>query len=149
MSYEAIDGPCAACGRDEVCCDHRGRALCQDCWHGAREQETPYAAFRDADGRQSGGAYLKEEAEARAKKLTDEEAQRLVRLAEYRDDPGATEASREHYAKLLARVAMSDPRWGTFTARPCGSWGGDRMAHPGYMARRRAQVIAAHPGCAG
>lgn len=143
--YEAIDGPCAECKRDEVCCDHRGRALCQSCWHAARYSEEPYAVFRDADGFcWSRSSYLKEEAEERAAKATAERADDLVRYAQYRDE-ATSEKSRAHWQGNIDHALSIDPSWRTYTAKPCGSWFGDRIAHPGYMASRRAAIVAAHP----
>jgi hypothetical protein len=131
------------CGRDEVCCDHRGHALCQDCWHAAREGETPYAVFRDADNFcSSQGAYLKEEAEAKAAKRNEEERQRLVGYQRYVDE-ATDDRIREHWLGVLKHAELCGPV--TYTAKPCDSWFGDRMAHPGYMARRRAALVAAHP----
>lgn len=143
MSYEPIDGPCADCGRaDEVCCDHRGRALCQDCWHAAREREQPYIVRRVADRLTwFQGTYLKEEAEARAaEKTAERQAGKDYwrrRAEEEPDSPGGG----LWVAKNPTLVTMTD--WDRFEAVPCDSWWGNRIAHPGYMARQLRERLQA------
>src|ERR1700722_20854373 len=112
MSYDAIDGPCAAGGRVDVCCDHRGRALCHYCWHEARYRETPYTVARDADGYTfSGFCYLKEEAEASALEWTQRDARTLEVHRQYSLDPASTEKDRAHWAEHVRHVESIDPRW--------------------------------------
>jgi hypothetical protein len=137
--YVACAGPCVGCGRDEVCCDHRGRALCQTCWHGARSNETPYNVYRDCDGHLScDGAYTKEEAEDWARELTERNEAQFAGFIRYRDE-AKNENTRAHYAALVDHL-KNIPR--THTAKPCDRWWGERMAHPGYMASRRATILA-------
>jgi hypothetical protein len=141
----AIVGPCATCGLDDVCADHRGKPYCHDCWHAARYQETPYAVFREADNYcLSHGSKLKEEAEAHAARMTAEEQHNfeVYKLAPANDP---SDPNQDHYAQLVAHDKAIGPGWRTYVAKPCQSWFGDRIAHPAYMIRRRAAVIAAHP----
>lgn len=99
--------------------------------------------YRDADNYcRSNGAYLKEEAEERAAKWTAEDAERLASFVRYRDDPASSESTRAHYARLVDHALSIDPGWHTYSARPCERWWGERTAHPGYMARRRAALGA-------
>lgn len=119
------DSPCQECGLVERLADHRGRMLCYDHWHAAREQETPYVVVKCWDesedipciGVKAGPqeflygdyCYLKEEAEERAAELQ----------------------SKSHGAQYQVRAT--------------GRWFGDRRSHPGFMARRRASIVAEHP----
>ena len=152
MSYDPIDGPCAECKSDEVCCDHRGRALCQDCWHAARYREMPYVVVRDADGYVVGSANrfgastrLKEEAEAAAAEMTEEEARVFALYQKDATDPASDESARAHWAGVVAHAEAIGIGWRTYSAKPAECWYGDRIAHPGYMERRRAGIVAAHP----
>jgi hypothetical protein len=107
---------------------------------------------RDADGYILGSANrfgastrLKEEAEESAAKKTEEEARIFALHREYATDPTSSEASRVHYAEIVAHAEAIGVGWRTYSAKPAEYWYGDRIAHPGYMARRRAGVLAAHP----
>jgi hypothetical protein len=147
-AYPAIPGPCASCGRaDEDCCDHRGKAYCERCWHAARYLETPYIVVRDADQFPFAGcALLLEEAERKAAKMT--EAERL-RLESWRSDANDLESPdwlRAHWASMLAHTESISPKWRTYSAKPALSWYlGGRIAHPAYMGRRRPPTIQVHP----
>ena len=144
MSYDPIDGPCAECNSDEVCCDHRGRALCQDCWHDARYRETPYIVRRIADGFTfCGGSYLKEEAEEWARKRTAEHVASKDYWRKRAEDEPNEKGGGLWVAQHPEIATVSD--YDRFEAVPCESWWGERIAHPGYMARRRASIVAAHP----
>ena len=41
-----VPGPCVECSADKICADFQGRALCNDCWHAARERTTPFVVRR-------------------------------------------------------------------------------------------------------
>lgn len=144
MNYDPIDGPCVECKSDEVCCDHRGKALCQDCWHAARYREQPYVVRRVADGFvMCSGTYLKEEAEDWAAKKTAQcQASKDYWRKRAEDEPDS-KGGGLWVAEHPELVTMSD--YDRFEAAPCESWWGDRIAHPGYMARRRAAIVAEHP----
>jgi hypothetical protein len=137
-STAPVDGPCTQCGLDETCALFNERPLCQDCWHDARERETPYAVFRDVDGYCcSDGAYLKEEAEERAREKTAEDLARYESFFKHRDE-AQSEERREHWKSVIAWAsAPGAAAWRTYTAKPVGSWFGHRTAHPAYMDRRR------------
>lgn len=66
-------GECEGCSSVEPRADHRGRMLCYDCWHGAREAEPCWKvrAVRSPDLPEfvHNGSYLKEEAEKRVAEL--------------------------------------------------------------------------------
>lgn len=125
-SYAGRDQKCDGCPRVDTCAEHRGQWFCYDCWHAAREKETPYhvvlysthGVLRAGEHKRASCTlppyvYLLEEAEAHAASLNDRDAACGL--------PG---------------------RWKVEVAE---SWEGERMAHPAYMARRRAGVIAMHP----
>lgn len=138
MSYRAVPGPCAACTRDAVCCDHRGRALCHDCWHAAREAEVPYKIVRDADGYMFGGTYLKEEAENKAAEIAADD-ERIFRLhLTYRDDPSESEENRAHWAAI---VKHEETLVRIYSAVAVKSWTGSRIAHPDYSSRRLNALV--------
>lgn len=141
MTYAPVSGPCAACDCTETCCDHRGTALCQDCWHAAREAESAYAVFRVEDGMLwSDGAYVREEAEADATRRNE---QAIAAMEGRRADALAIVARIER-EKALEGVRMR-LAWSTYEARPCGQWFGNRMAHPGYLDHRRHRIAATDP----
>lgn len=133
MSYDPIDGPCAECKSDEVCCDHRGRALCQDC------------CVVGSANRFGASTRLKEEAEAAAAEMTEEEARVFALYQKDATDPASDESARAHWAGVVAHAEAIGIGWRTYSAKPAECWYGDRIAHPGYMERRRAGIVAAHP----
>lgn len=138
---ETLVGPCSKCGSVEILDDHRGARLCQDCWHAARESETPYAVYRISDGYCAcNGASLKEEAEAHAAEMTKRDRDTYDYIVEQAESGSA------HYASHVAhwKKCGAYQKWPTHEARPCGRWWGDRIAHNGYMASRRTAVITAH-----
>jgi hypothetical protein len=53
-----------------------------------------------------------------------------------------TQPEAEDFARELDRRYNAP---GRYEAYPADDWYGDRIAHPGYMATRRAAVLAAHP----
>ena len=118
-SDEEVLGPCAECGEDEPCAPFDGRALCYDHWHEAREKTPPYYVRRNVGAEHAakygyllfGGSFPSVLTEAEAK----EEAAELNARA----TPG------EMWEIVLA------PDWRS----------GARRAHPGYMERRRGQIL--------
>jgi hypothetical protein len=143
---EGREQKCDDCERDDTCAEHRGAWLCYACWWRAREKETPYhvvsrsqpGRFSRAMGAPSCGLY--EEAVARA--------------AEMNADDEKSNAFWKAYAEEPVHVAMIEAgTWQPPTQHPCDFepvaatvWGGDRCpTHPGYRARRRRELLAAHP----
>jgi len=121
-AYAPCDGPCADCKRDEICCDSLGRPLCNDCWHTARYLLPPFKVVRD-DGFVCGSAQLQSEAEEFVAELTARDQKAI-----------------DWYVKDGQAVPPHLSR--SFSARPADQWYGDRIAHPGYMAQRRAGLVA-------
>ena len=132
--WEGVDGPCEACGTDEICDDFEDKWLCNDCWHRARESTQPYHVKRyttpDHDEKYGhlffgGGTYTKEEAEQRA---AEKNAQCEKSAASCAERYGAD----HHSAKV----------WERWVAEPAQRWWGERTAHPGYLCRRRRTIVA-------
>jgi hypothetical protein len=147
-NYEPKAGPCEGCSRDETCCDHRGKSLCEKCWHAARECETPYAVYRDADGYcLTNGAYTLEEAQDRVQEMRERDEQQLASFEKYASSEDESESIRTHYGMLLAHCRSSTGRlYTSYTVKSCSEWFGERIAHPGYVDRKRSEVAAAaHP----
>jgi hypothetical protein len=134
---ETLVASCGRCGSVEVLDDYRDEKLCQDCWHAARSAETPYAVYRDEDGRcVCDGAYTKEEAEDWAQEKRDGDAKAMACWIQCRDDADS-ESARAHWQRHLDHIAKNCHLYGQYTAKPCKHWWGERIAHNGYMNRRR------------
>ena len=124
-AYAPCDGPCADCKRDEICCDSLGRPLCNDCWHAARYLLPPFIVRR-GDGLLCGSAQLQSEAEDFAKELTAQE-----------------QKTHDWYVQEGRPPPLEGfPELRSFVVRSVDRWFGDRIAHPGYMAQRRAGLVA-------
>lgn len=118
---------CQDCDKEMICSPFAGKWLCNDCWHSARQKTPPY----------------------RVRLIRDEETR-----AEYGDvfvgiwrGPCCvfTQAEAVHDA---AERNLKNEREGTserWEAVPATSWAGERIAHPGYMAKRRGEVLASLP----
>jgi hypothetical protein len=115
-AFAVSEGACASCGRDDVLADQDGRMLCETCWHAARAALPCW----------------------RVKTIASP-----AHEAEYGPwyvmcDYTRVEAEREAEAR---NARGGKPAWEAVE----GPRSGERIAHPGYMARRRAEVLAAHP----
>ena len=135
--WGGFDGPCTACGTDEICQDFGEQYLCYTCWHKAREATPPWHVKRyttpEHDGKYGhmffgGGTYMKDEAEH----IAEEKNQKCAETAAW----WAKEYGADHHA---AKV------WERYVAEPAECWYGERTAHPGYLHRRRRAIVAAHP----
>lgn len=127
MRIEERTCKCAVCDTETICAGFKGRWLCETHWHAAREATPPF----------------------NVRLVRDEETR-----AEYGDIfIGMWKGPRSVYteaeaAEVAARKNLENERTGNkerWEAVPGPSWIGERIAHPGYMNRRRAEVLAAHP----
>ena len=124
-------GDCDACGKHDVLASHDNEFLCHYCWHDARERQTPYALVRvyPASPDYPDG-YVLSAAGCNGVPMTVTLWQALLMLANgcARADPNSD---------WDRRIPLAIREW--------HCWTGERMAHPGYGARRRAALLAAHP----
>jgi hypothetical protein len=99
----------------ESCAEFEGKLLCYDCWHKAREATPPYHVRRKSNPG-----------------------------SDFQQCCGVPAVYT--YAEAVRRSAElnlgSDKDWEPV---PASDWFGERISHPGYMARRRAAVMAEHP----
>ncbi len=108
----------AANKREEACAKHGEKWLCYDCWHAAREREQCYhVRSRSNPHRCSHAAFIP------CTYLYEEAVERA--------------------AELNAMQGKNDP--GDFEPVAVPTWAGERTTHPGYMAQRRACIMAEHP----
>lgn len=124
---ESRECKCAECSKEMICAAFGGRWLCERHWHVAREATPPF------------NVRLVRSAETRAK-YGD------IFIGMYRGPNGVYTAAEA--AECAARKNLENERTGSserWEPIPAPSWGGERIAHPGYMARRRGEVLAAHP----
>lgn len=145
MQPEGREQRCDDCKHDDTCAEHRGQWLCYSCWWRARHREPPYqVASREYPQRRSGGrdptCYLYDEAVARAAEMNAGDAERNAFWKAYAEEP-------VHVAMIEAGTWTPPiPYACDFEPVLVESWTGDRCpTHPGYGARRRAAVLAAHP----
>jgi hypothetical protein len=115
MTTFEIDEPCSKCGRSEPLADFEQRRLCYDCWHAARESTPPYHVVSKSNPS--------------------------------RYSHCAWRPSVYTLAEALERAAQmnADDQSGGFEPKLADSWAGERRAHPAYMQRRRAAILAEHP----
>jgi hypothetical protein len=117
MMATATDAPCTKCGRVDPLADFEGQELCNDCWHTARQATPPYHVVSKSNPHSySHGAGVPV----------------VYTLAE----------------ATVRAAAMNADTWSSlhdFEPKLAGSWAGQRIAHPGFGRRRRAEILATHP----
>jgi hypothetical protein len=120
MTRDGVDGPCRDCGADEVCEPIDGRNLCNDCWHRARYQKQPWGVERVDSP----------DTIARIRTWAPE-------YTVYRTGMAYLEHEAKEFAVEMTRRSGGREEW---KAVPVERWYGDRIAHPGYMQKRRRAI---------
>lgn len=150
-----VPGPCAGCGDAGLVCgefahDGRPRPLCYDCWHAAHEKLPPFA-IRRVDtpehveeyghwyfgGIHGPSTMTKACAEEKLAEILAEQE----RISEWwrSQVPMWSEDQRRRYAETYP--ARGYPHHATqWEIVPMQQWSANRVAHPGYMQRRRAEI---------
>jgi hypothetical protein len=135
---ETCNGHCAGCGHLKLLAPHRDKGwFCNDCWHAERSKETPYYVCRyhvhqpdDEDDDYAGRRFG-------------------WKLGQWIGFPCGDVCYLKEEAIARAKALQQQSSWPgyVFIAEPANGWLGGRIAHPGYMAERRAGLLASHPEC--
>lgn len=112
---------------EHICAAFGGRWLCETHWHAARQATPPYNVrlIRDEETRAKYGD---------------------VFVGMWRGPHSVYTAAEA--AECAAGNNLQSERTGSserWEPVPAHSWAGERIAHPGYMQRRRGEVLAANP----
>jgi hypothetical protein len=116
-SSKEIPGPCAVCGLDEPCASWDHKPHCYDCWHRAREATQAYQAVRV------------------------DPPEQIAQYGHFWAGISGTLDEATAFAREMEKRTMGRDVYEVLPSR----WNGERRSHPGYLARRRASIVAAHP----